>query len=92
MSTYRTGSGSGELASRPREPRPTAYRKISRQGGSLMIPIPKQFLHALSLLKGDYVEMVLDFTSGRFLVKPSDAARQRAREARRGGDTIGARP
>lgn len=77
MSTHRAGRDPRELASRLVKPRLTAFRKVMLQGNSLCIAPGRTFLHALGLVRGDYVELVLDPYSRRFYVK---AAHQRRRE------------
>lgn len=69
MSTDSTGRGVRGLASRLVKARRTAFRVVMRQGNSLVISLPLEFLKALGLAKGDYVEMVLDEYSSRFYVK-----------------------
>ena len=49
--------------------RRTAFRVVMRQGNSLVISLPLEFLKHLGLAKGDYVEMVLDEYSNRFYVR-----------------------
>jgi len=75
VSTNRTSSGRRELASRPRRPRLTAYRKVTKAGNSLYIAPPRPFLHALGVVKGDMVELVLDEFTARFYV---NAVKRRA--------------
>lgn len=57
------------MASRLVKPRRTAFRVVMRQGNSLVISLPLEFLKALGLAKGDYVEMVLDDPAPRFYVR-----------------------
>lgn len=75
MSTDSTGRRGRGLASRLVNPRLTAYRKVMFQGNSLVIAPGRTFLHALGLVRGDYVELVLDERLHRFYVK---AAKPRA--------------
>lgn len=69
MSTDSTGPSVRGLASRLVRPRRTAYRVVMRQGNSLVVSLPLEFLHALGLMKGDHVELVLDESPTRLYMK-----------------------
>jgi len=43
--------------------RKVSIKRLSRHGNSVMITVPRPFLHAMNLLKGDYVEVSLDETN-----------------------------
>lgn len=77
MSTHRTGRDPRELALRTLKPRRTAFRLVHRQGNSLVISLPLEFLKALGLAKGDYVEMVLNEYSNRLYVKRAHQSTRR---------------
>lgn len=62
------------------KPRLTAIRKLSKHGNSWMVAPPRAFLHALDLVGGEYLELVLDEYSRRFYVRPlKPSTRSRAR-------------
>jgi antitoxin component of MazEF toxin-antitoxin module len=69
------------MALQPKKPRLTAYRKITKDGNSLHVAPPVPFLHALGLLRGDLVELVLDETRRRFYVRPVKWRRGDRRDA-----------
>lgn len=77
MSPDRTDAGIRGLALRPVKARRTAIRAVMRSGHSLVIGLPLEFLKALGLAKGDYVEMVLDEYSSRFYVKRAHTSTRR---------------
>jgi antitoxin component of MazEF toxin-antitoxin module len=46
-----------------------------KQGNSLVVSLPLPFLHELGLLKGDYVELVLDEGTHRLYIKRAPTKR-----------------
>lgn len=60
------------LASRGRNPRLTAYRKLMRQGNSLVIAPPPAFLKTLNVLKGEYVCFEYEPGANYFIVRAAD--------------------
>lgn len=60
------------MASRGRNPRLTAYRKLMRQGNSLVIAPPPAFLKTLNVLKGEYVCFEYEPGANYFIVRAAD--------------------
>ena len=65
----RRGVGSGTV----RDDRRLVHRRVTRNGNSLTIAIPPEFLRALSLLAGDEIEEILDPSVGGIFVRPVHA-------------------
>ena len=62
----RRGVGTGSV----RDDRRLVHRRLTRNGNSLTIAVPPEFLRALSMLAGDEVEEILDPSVGGFFVRP----------------------
>lgn len=56
-----------------RDDRRSCHRRVTRNGNSLTIAIPPEFLRALSLLAGDEIEEILDPSVGGIFVRPVHA-------------------
>ena len=79
MSTDSTSPRGRGLASCARNPRLTAYRKLMKQGNSLVIAPPPSFLKALGLLRGNWVLIEHAPGANYFYVKSGE--RQTSRRA-----------
>lgn len=67
--TYRGGQGA-PVQLTLEATRPSAQRRIARNGTSWSLTIPRTFLLNLNLLPGDVLEMVLYEEHGGFFVRP----------------------